>query len=387
MTSTPTVPSRRPLWFRRVGVLEQALLILIGVAAACGVVVLLVQGYSLAVAVGPLVAVIGVAVGRRRPTPGLLVIAASPLVATVLQVAPLLTWTITVFALLYLTLRGLSARIAAPVVAGANYLAVAMFGGGLGDPEALVAGSLALAAAGTGSATRGQVRYLEAMEQRAIDAIATRDIEVSQSVAEERMRIARDLHDVIGSEVAVLSMQLGMAEVALPDDADGSRTALTSARQGVQSILLETQRILDVLRVAPDEESLKPPPGIGRVPELVDSFRAVGLDVRTTLAPVPPGVDPAVSAAAFRVVQEALTNAQRHGAGPATVELAIDGPILTVQVSNRVAEAGASSPGRGYGLVGMRERVQSVGGKLTVDAQTVSFRITATMRLSGGAVA
>ena len=383
MTTASGTP-RYPFWFRHPVALQYGVLVVIAAAAVTGIVVALVQG-SILGAVPPLVAVTGVILGRRRPRTGFVLAAAAPLLAIVLDVDPLVTWTLTVFAVFYLTLRGLSARTAGPFAAAANYLAVVLSTGSFIDPEALVAASLALAAAASGSATRGQVRYLRMMEERAAQAIATRDIEVNRSLAEERLRIARDLHDVIGHQVAVLSMNVGVAEMQVGEDTARAEAALRSARSNVQAILQETQRILDVMRLPSEGNDRLPAAEAHRIPELVDSVRAAGSVVVAELPAAFPPMDPAAGAAAYRVVQEALTNAHKYGVGATTVTVRVfqDERILAVQVRNRAKPDVVASDRQGYGLVGMRERVSSAGGTLSIETPADAFVVTARLPLDG----
>ena len=176
------------------------------------------------------------------------------------------------------------------------------------------------------------------LEQRAADAITARQREVERGVVEERLRIARDLHDLMGHEVAVLNMQIGVAEVHLPSTADRSRQALQAARAAVQSVLQETQQILAVLRnVQGPLTSGQPTPGAERIGELVDSFRQIGLQVD---AQVDEGiaelVHPTTGLAMYRIIQEALTNARRYGDGRRpSLHAAVEGDTVLVTVEQR----------------------------------------------------
>lgn len=217
------------------------------------------------------------------------------------------------------------------------------------------------------------------LEERAESAIATREIEATRRVTEERLRIARDLHDVIGHQVAMLSMHLGAAEIGLPEDAEPSRQALVSARSSARTVVVETQRILALLRLGddiPDDEALRPTPALSGLEGLVASFESIGLDVRPSID-LPAGfVEPSVGVTVYRVVQEALTNAYRHGEGPATVDVRERDGRICVTVENRVGHTMRGS-GSGLGLLGMRERVESSSGRLTIDSDDGRFRVHA----------
>lgn len=373
---------RPPLWLRHPWLFERGALLLVGTATLAGVIAEAFVDPSVAGVIGPLLAVVGVVVGLRHPLPGVLLIAAAPALVTLLGHDPLLTWTITVFATFVLTFRGFTGYLATLIVGLSDFLSVT-FGEvaekGWVNPVALIALSLTAVAAATGSAARTQVRFFQSVEQRARDAVATRDIEANRRVAEERLRIARDLHDVVGHEVAVLGMHLGVAEVSTPASNTEARAALTSARTGVQSILRETQRILDLLRPAAEGESRQPAPDAADIAGLVDSMRSAGMRIDAELAPALPGVGAAAGVTAYRIAQEALTNAQRHGDGTAKVLLQMTSAGLRLEVSNPIQGGRDQSPGRGYGLIGMRERASSAGGRLEAGPVGSVFRVQAVL--------
>jgi signal transduction histidine kinase len=176
-------------------------------------------------------------------------------------------------------------------------------------------------------------------------------------------------------------MHLGVAEIGLPEEAQSSREALISARSSARTVVLESQRILALLRRGDDsgdDEALRPTPALSGLEGLIASFESIGLDVRPALD-LPVGfVEPSVAVAVYRVVQEALTNAYRHGEGTATVDVRERQGRICVTVENRIGEPprGGNS-GSGLGLVGMRERVESSRGRLTIDRDGGRFRIHA----------
>lgn len=228
------------------------------------------------------------------------------------------------------------------------------------------------------------------MEERAESAIATREIEATRRVTEERLRIARDLHDVIGHQVAMLSLHLGAAEIGLPEDAESSRQALVSARSSARTVVVETQRILALLRLGDDisdDEALRPTPALSGLEGLVASFESIGLDIQPSID-IPAGfVEPSVGVTVYRVVQEALTNAYRHGEGAATVDVRERDGRICLTVENRVSHSlRGSDSGSGLGLVGMRERVESSNGRLTIDSDDRRFRVHAEFSPLGAAV-
>jgi signal transduction histidine kinase len=337
---------------------------------------------------------------RTRLWTGALLVVLGPLSATLLGGEPLVTWTIAVFTAFSISLRGLPGVPVGVFVGCGVYLAIiAADAVGYVNATAFVALAMSFTAAASGSALRNYVRLQREFEQRALDAIASRDAEANQRVAEERLRIARDLHDLVGHEIAVLGIHLGVAEVNLQVDVVAARSALESARGNVQSVLAETQRILHVLRSSNAEDpadASAPAADFARIPELVATYRNAGMDVRAELATAPATLNPEVSTAAYRVIQEALTNAQRHGSGPTWLTVTVEDRALTIEVSNAKAlpsvegqpnAKGQPNPGadsrRGYGLVGMRERVTSAGGQLRITNNTSTFEIAAVLQIDG----
>lgn len=304
---------------------------------------------------------------------------------------PLSVWMMAVLVLFAVTLRGKQPLVGTGVVA-AFFLGAFMTVGGFRGGAVVGAAALfsAMAGGATGAALRIHREHWWTLEERAESAIATREIEATRRVTEERLRIARDLHDVIGHQVAMLSMHLGAAEIGLPEDAESSRQALVSARSSARTVVVETQRILALLRLGDgvrDDEALRPTPALSGLGGLVASFESVGLDVRAAIQ-LPTGfVEPSVGVTVYRVVQEALTNAYRHGEGAATVEVGERDGRICVTVENPVAPSSRDSgSGSGLGLVGMRERVESSNGRLTIDSHDRRFRVHAEFSLLGAVV-
>ncbi|NGO71969.1 sensor histidine kinase [Streptomyces boncukensis] len=183
---------------------------------------------------------------------------------------------------------------------------------------------------------------------------------------EERLRIARELHDVLAHSISVINVQAGVGLALLDTDPAQARTALTTIKSASKEALGEVRQVLDTLR-APGDAPRAPAPGLDRLPELTEQAAGAGLqvDVRTegTPHPLPPGAD----LAAFRVVQEALTNVVRHsGSRTARVLLRYGDDELELRVDDEGPATGAGPTGGGNGLVGMRERAAAFGG--TVEA-------------------
>lgn len=358
-------------------------LVVAAIACIAALVHLVVQDTNAGAYCALVAEVAGIALSRRFLWAGTVLFAVAPLIAVISGNDPQVTWTMSIVGVFYVCLRGLPALWVGLLVAALNYASVSSFDGvGLGA-TAPVAAVLAFAGAAAGSALRGQRQYWQELEQRARDALATRESEANRRVAEERLRIARDLHDVVGHEIALINMHLGLAEVGLEPGDTATRSSLHAAREGVQTVLRETQHILDVLRVDSDVESTRPVAAFEEIPDLVDSFRAVGLTVDLTL-PAALRLGAEVSAAAYRIVQEALTNAQRHGTGSAQINAVAAEAVLTLTITNPVSPRAAPKGRAGYGLVGMRERAQSAGGHVSAEERSDMFTVTATLPIDGG---
>lgn len=211
-----------------------------------------------------------------------------------------------------------------------------------------------------------------------------REQESQRRVVEERLRIARELHDVVAHHIAVVSVQAGVASYLLPGQPEAAQEALGHVRRAAGSVLDELGGLLDVLR-QPDEPSLTAPaPGLDRLEDLVESFAPAGLHVRWSVSGSARSATPGVDVVAYRVVQEALTNAGKHGTGTATLALRYLPELLELEVENPVGRASAGRSG--YGLTGMRERAHAVGGTVTI-APVINGRFRVTVLLPMPAVA
>ena len=369
-----------PLWIRRPEVphlvaYSVAGLVLIGQIVA---VVLMRSDWPTVLSV--LLAGGGLVLAWWKPWAGLVVTSAASFAVTAVGRDPLSVWMIAVLVLFSFTLRGKQPVAGTAVVAGfflASFMTVGGFRGGA------VAGAAALFSAVAGGATGAALRiyrdHWRTLVEVAETAIATREIEATRRVTEERLRIARDLHDVIAHQVAMLSVHLGVAEIGLPEGAESSRLALASARASGRTVVVETQRILALLRRGEeisDEEALRPTPALSGLSGLIASFESIGLDVHRSID-IPAGfAEASVGVTVYRVVQECLTNAYRHGEGTATVDVRTRDGRICVTVENLVGRSlRAPGPGSGLGLVGMRERVESSGGRLTIDRDDGRFRV------------
>ncbi|MFF1299557.1 MULTISPECIES: sensor histidine kinase [unclassified Streptomyces] len=380
-----------PLWVRRPEALHLVAYSVAALAFTGQIVAVILRGADWPTALSVLLAGGGVALSWWKPWAGLVVASAASFAVTAVGHDPLSVWMMAVLVLFSVTLRG-KQPLAGTAIVAAFFLGAFMTLGGFRGGAIVGAAALfsAIAGGATGAALRIHREHWRILEERAESAIATREIEATRRVTEERLRIARDLHDVIGHQVAMLSMHLGAAEIGLPEDAESSRQALVSARSGARTVVVETQRILALLRLGDDisdGEALRPTPALSGLQGLVASFESIGLDIRPSID-IPAGfVEPSVGVTVYRVVQEALTNAYRYGEGTATVEVRERDGRICLTVENRVSHAPrGSDSGSGLGLVGMRERVESSNGRLTIDSDDRRFRVHAEFSPLGAVV-
>ncbi|MCP2328304.1 signal transduction histidine kinase [Hamadaea flava] len=257
-------------------------------------------------------------------------------------------------------------------------------------PSLGVAAWIGMATA-VGDATRSRRAYVAAVEERARRAEQNRDEEARRRVAEERVRIARDLHDVVAHHIAVVNVHAGLAEHSVRTRPEQAETSLRHVRQAAQTVLDELATILAVLRQNGDATApTEPVRGLAQLDELLASVAAAGLRVEHrqlgSVRPLPAAVDQA----AYRIVQEALTNAHKHGSGqvatlcveyrqdavvidvanpavanPAAANPAVADPTSADTTSADTTSADAAIDDVGHGLTGMRERAVAVGGSFS----------------------
>ncbi|WP_084816242.1 sensor histidine kinase [Frondihabitans sp. Leaf304] len=383
----PLLPRVTRNGISRLDVLPAVVAGLIGLSLAVELIRMIADSAEIVAIEGLAVTLAGLLIATKRPFVGLAVSSFGCLVVALGSWRPLVEWSITVFLVFIVTLRfGRPIRAAALVVAPT--LAGTIIAGDLGDPLTSVFATLVSLAAGSaiGAGLRAQRLYRDSLERRAEDALATRELEATRRVAEERLRIARDLHDVVGHEVAVVSMNLGVVEMALVDTPPDVTEALDQARTGVRNVLAETQRMLVLLRSDDEQCRADPVPDLDSLPTLFESYRHIGMDLHAELEVPADSVDAATQLTVYRILQEALTNAQKHGRGAVSVTCAAEGLRLVVRVRNG-QRLEPSEPSTGLGLVGMRERVTAGAGTMTVTSTDTEFVLTAHLPLKNGRVA
>ncbi|MET7983994.1 MULTISPECIES: histidine kinase [unclassified Streptomyces] len=242
-------------------------------------------------------------------------------------------------------------------------------------------------AAAAGDAVRSRRAFVHAIKERALRAERTREEEARRRVAEERLRIARDLHDVVAHHIALVNVQAGVAAHVMDKRPDQAKEALAHVREASRSALNELRATVGLLRQSGDPEApTEPAPGLARLDELADTFRNAGLPVEVARSDSGTALPAAADLAAYRVIQEALTNVRKHAGPGAKAEVSVVrvGPVVEVTVldngpapdTGTASDAGPGpengpgadaglQEGGGHGLLGMRERVTAIGGSCT----------------------
>jgi signal transduction histidine kinase len=230
-----------------------------------------------------------------------------------------------------------------------------------------------------------RVRIAE-LEERALRAEREAERERRLAAAEERTRIARDLHDSAGHAINVILVQAGAARLLQEQDLKRSREALETIEEVARETLGEIDQLVAALREDDLREAtggpVEPPPGLAAFETLAERHRSAGLSVSVRERGSRRPLSPALDQAAYRILQEALTNAARHGEGSAEVEISFEPSSLELGVSNPIRPARALG-GAGHGLVGMRERAALLGGSLEAGASDGVFRVRARLPYGG----
>jgi signal transduction histidine kinase len=216
-----------------------------------------------------------------------------------------------------------------------------------------------------GRALRGRQLRAEALEDRAAALQRESEERARAAVAEERLRIARELHDVVGHALGVIVVQAGAERATLPPGQESTRDTLVTIERTGRQALSEMRRLLDLMRRDDEQVALAPQPSLTHLDGLVEKVRAAGLPVELRVEGEQVSLPPGIDLSAYRIVQEALTNALKH-AGPArarvTVRYADD--ALELEIADDGPGPGNARDGRGHGLAGMGERVALYGGTL-----------------------
>jgi signal transduction histidine kinase len=221
-----------------------------------------------------------------------------------------------------------------------------------------------------GYALRERVVRSEAAEERALRAERERESAARVAVAEERARMARELHDVVAHAVSVMVLQVGAVRHRMPA-ASEEEEALRNVEQAGRTALAEMRRLLGALRQGDGPLELTPGPGLDDLQTLAGDVRAAGLDVRLHREGEPVDLPRSLDLSAYRIVQEGLTNALKHSGGRrADVTVAFASGQLRLEVRDDGPGGFAQSDGFGHGLIGIGERVKAYGGDMSAFVAT-----------------
>jgi signal transduction histidine kinase len=224
-----------------------------------------------------------------------------------------------------------------------------------------------LAAGVLAEVLRQREAYVGEVEERAAEAERTREETARRRAGEERLRIARELHDSLTHSISVIKVQAGVAIHLARKRGEQVPDALVAIQEASRDATRELRATLDVLRAIPgDDETAES--GLDRLDDLIDRVHAAGVPATVTISGKERSLPPAVDRAAYRIIQEALTNVGRH-AGPATALVRVDfrPRELTVQIDDDGRATPDAPPVPGTGLIGMRERVTTLGGRLRAE--------------------
>jgi signal transduction histidine kinase len=350
-------------------------------ASSCEAPTHLNAGAFVLLALGPL----ALLVRRRYPRAVLLFVFSVTLVYVALGYPQGPNYVSLVVAFMSVVVAGDRVAAGAAVLAGwTTYLWLPAALGDAGLPTVLASLSLAawlLVLFAAGEAIR-------ARRQRAVQAREAREQDARRRADEERLRIARELHDVLAHNISLINVQSGVALHLIDEQPEQARSALAAINEASADALDEVRSVLGVLRGEHEQPPREPSAGLERLDELVSRAGAAGvrvsLEVHGDRRPLPASVE----LAAFRIVQESLTNVVRHsGASAATVQLSYGDRELTVEVADNGDGAGSKpDAGSGSGLIGMRERAAALGGELDAGpARTGGFRVHARLPLASAA--
>ena len=224
--------------------------------------------------------------------------------------------------------------------------------------------------------------YYASLEEKTKRLERERDQQAQIAAATERARIARELHDVVAHNVSVMVVQAEGAAYAMDTSPESTRKALGAIAETGRSALVEMRRLLGVLRTQDGVAERAPQPGIDQLEDLLEQVRSTGVTVEFKVEGVPVEMPQGVALAAYRIVQESLTNARKHGGPLVTARVGMHYSEHELRLSVRDDGLGADAPtdGQGNGLAGMRERVAMFGGALTAGPlQAGGFQVEAVL--------
>lgn len=303
--------------------------------------------------------------------------------AGVLAPSALIAVAITSFSVAARTRRLAAASYVAATALAVFAVSAVPLNGNLFDSRALQFVLFILLAGAMGDAARSRREYIQAVTERAERAERGREEEARRRVAEERVRIARDLHDVVAHQISVISLSAGVASSSLAARPERAQEALTTIRSASRTVLADIGTLMVLLRT--DNADLHPQAGLSQLHQLVTRFTDAGLRVELRRDPDVPELSPACDHAAYLALQEGLTNAHKHGADAVSwVSVHASPGAVVLTVANRLrSEKSGAVPG-GHGLRGLRERVAAVGGSVETPREDGEFRLVVTIPATAG---
>jgi signal transduction histidine kinase len=334
---------------------------------------------------------LGIGLRRRQPLAGLLLVGAAATVVSATGYYTALLPYLTLVALYSVAAHGTRRQALTGVVVLVTCF-VSLVAAGVPDltpGDVVTSVALGVAAAAAGDAMRLRREHQAGLVATAESRAEAARAESARVVADERLRIARELHDVVAHSMSLIAVQAGVGAHLIHDDPAAAEKALTVIADTSSQALAQTRSVIGLLRSGDDAQPSVP--GLVALEPLVQGVRDAGLPVDLTIEGAVRDVPAAVDLAAYRIVQEALTNAVRHAPGrPVAVRLTRDEEALSIDVADSGGPAVAPEPvagpgaGPGFGLVGLRERANAVGGSFAAGpTPSGGFRVTA--RLPAGA--
>ncbi len=322
----------------------------------------------------------------------------APLGCLLASMAVLLAWTLiavpqgsllpflTALALVYsLAVHTTTRRAAAGLGVSAAVMAVEVASATNSFGDYVFVGAFLVGSWLAGRAVRARQQRADELFARTVRLEIDREEKAREAAANERARIARELHDVISHSVSVMVVQAGAAEQVFDSDPDEARNALRSIQETGRQARHELRRLLGLMRAEEEWATLAPQPGLAQLQTLAEQLRQSGLEVDLDVRFEPSTLSPGLELSAYRIVQEALTNTLKHGGpGRARVLVRHDRDALEVEVLDK-GRAHAASEDGGFGLIGMRERIALYGGELEHGRRNGGgYRLRARFPLSAG---
>jgi signal transduction histidine kinase len=274
------------------------------------------------------------------------------------------------------------------IAAGIIGVMVALMAVSIGEDvigDAVFIGGIMFAVWGAATVVRSRQELATALAARTVELEHEREDKARLAVAQERARIARELHDVVAHNLSIMVVQAGAERRAIGDERPETSEVLATIEATGRAAMAEMRRLLGMLRRSDDELALAPQPSLRYLDDLVEQVREAGMPVDLRIEGEPRPIAPGIDLSAYRIVQEALTNALKH-AGPAHARVTVryGDRELDVEIADDGEGAAEETPAGGHGLVGMRERVRIYGGELEAGRRRGGgFRIRAKLPLVG----